>query len=102
MMTVRARDGERVRRSAMLPPNLQPFGVTREQAAGLLSISPSLFDSAVEAGTMPQPRVLRGRNIWDIDELWASFRALPHKVEVASDLDEAQRQGNAFDNAKKS
>ncbi|MBB4185862.1 hypothetical protein GGE07_002512 [Sinorhizobium terangae] len=92
---------DRPRRSAILPTTLQPFGVTREQAAALLSISPSLFDSAVEAGTMPQPRVLRGRNIWSVDELWDSFLALPHKAGAASDQDEQQPQGNAFDNAKK-
>lgn len=91
----------RARRSALLPPGLPPFGVTREQAALLLSISVSLFDSAVEVGTMPQPRVLGGRNIWDVDELWASFRALPHKAGMSRDPDEQRLQGNAFDNAKK-
>lgn len=91
----------RPRRSAMLPPGLPPFGVSREQAAALLSISVSLFDSAVEVGTMPQPRVLGGRNIWDIDELWTSFRALPHKAGLNRDPDEMRPEGNAFDNAKK-
>lgn len=91
----------RPRRSAVLPPGLPPFGVSREQAAALLSISVSLFDSAVEVGTMPQPRILGGRNIWDIDELWTSFRALPHKAGLNRDPHEMQPQGNAFDNAKK-
>ncbi|MDI7924561.1 hypothetical protein [Ferirhizobium litorale] len=90
------------RRGAVLPTALAPFGVTREQAAALLSISPSLFDNAVEAGTMPQPRILRGRNIWDVNELYECFLALPSRRSANDqDLDAAPSQGNAFDDAKK-
>lgn len=63
-------------------PSLEPFGVNREDAAALIGISPSLFDRAVEAGTMPQPRRLYGRFVWDVEELAAAFRALPHKREA--------------------
>lgn len=45
----------------------------------MVGISPTLFDKAVEAGTMPQPRTIATRNIWDADELVASFKAIPHK-----------------------
>ncbi|WP_245369167.1 hypothetical protein [Sinorhizobium sp. CCBAU 05631] len=93
--------GDRPRRSTVLPAALQPIGVTREQAAALLSISPPLFDSAVRAGTMPPPRVLGSRNIWSVDELREAFQALPLKWDAASELDEQQpQQGNGFDNAK--
>jgi len=77
------------------------LGLNREQAAAFVGISPSLFDRAVVAGTMPQPRMIGARSIWDVDELAASFKAIPHKMENPSDsLVEQSAQGNAWDNAR--
>lgn len=81
-----------------LPPVL---GLNREQAAAFVGISPSHFDKAVVAGTMPQPRMIGARSIWDVDELAASFKAIPHKSGPTSETDEDQpSQGNAWDNAR--
>lgn len=75
------------------------LGLNREQAAAFVGISPSLFDKAVEAGTMPQSRLIGTRKIWDADELAASFKAIPHKGSQAS-FEEPLSEGNAWDNAK--
>jgi len=75
------------------------LGLNREQAAAYVGISPSLFDKAVEAGTMPQPRLIGARNIWDTDELSESFKAIPHK-NVAHGIEQLGLSGNAWDNAR--
>jgi predicted DNA-binding transcriptional regulator AlpA len=88
-------------RSDILPISLPPLGINREQAAALIGIGVSLFDKAVEAGTMPAPRMIGGRLIYDVQELIEAFRRLPHTRETL-DLDGDRPTGNAFDNAKKS
>lgn len=87
------------RRAEVLPLSLPPFGVNREQAAALVGISTSLFDWAVVNRKMPQPRLLRGRNIWDVEELFSSFRELPHRASKAldSEYDEPAEEGNPWD-----
>jgi hypothetical protein len=35
----------------------------------------------VKDGRMPSPRRIDGRTIWDVDELRAAFKALPHEGE---------------------
>lgn len=85
-------------RNEILPTSLPPLGINREQAASLVGISPSLFDKAVEAGTMPKPRVLRGRNIWDVAEIAEHFRAIPHKDEgMIAPVDQGENPGNPWD-----
>jgi len=66
------------RRAEVLPLSLPPFGVNREQAAALLGISTTLFDWAAANGKMPRARVLKGRKIWDVDEIREFFKRLPH------------------------
>lgn len=68
-------------RHQLLPPGVLPFGVDRVQAAVLIGISESTFDKCVAAGTMPQPRILGGRNIWDVEELYQAFKRIPHREE---------------------
>ncbi|WP_421358201.1 helix-turn-helix transcriptional regulator [Agrobacterium rosae] len=75
------------------------LGLNREQAAAFIGISPSLFDKAVEAGTMPGSRMIGARKIWDVDELTVSFRAIPHKGATGLE-DETESKGNAWDNAR--
>ena len=53
------------------------FGLDRLQAAASVGISATLFDTLVTAQTMPQPRVINSRRVWDVDELRAAFKALP-------------------------
>lgn len=53
------------------------FGLDRIEAAAAVGISATLFDTMVLAGTMPQPRVINTRRVWDVDELRAAFKCLP-------------------------
>lgn len=89
-------------RHEVLPYSLPPIGISREQASAFVGVSTSLFDRCVDAGTMPQPRQLGQRLIWDVEELIAAFRKLPHHNDGLDETPSAIRSpGNAFDNAKK-
>lgn len=57
------------------------FGLDRIQAAASVGISATLFDALVAARTMPQPRLINSRRVWDVDELRAAFKALPRDGE---------------------
>ncbi len=76
------------------------LGLSREQAAAYVGVSPSLFDKAVDAGTLPRPRSIGARNIWDTEELAASFRAIPHRVNDENEREPETSKGNAWDNAR--
>jgi predicted DNA-binding transcriptional regulator AlpA len=54
------------------------FGLGEVEAAAAIGISASKFRTLVNDKRMPSPRRLDGRNIWDVDELRAAFKALPH------------------------
>lgn len=60
-----------------LPPNLAPFGITREAAAACVCVSPTKFDEMVQDGRMPPAKVIDSRKVWDVDEVRACFKALP-------------------------
>lgn len=82
---------------AILPVSLAPFGVNREQAAVLIGVSPTVFDRLVQEGTMPQPRLpVKGRCVWDVDELAAAWRRLPHRGGTAN-LDDTRANDNPWD-----
>jgi hypothetical protein len=57
------------------------FGLGEVEAAAAIGISASKFRTLVKDGRMPSPRRLDGRTIWDVDELRAAFKALPHDGE---------------------
>lgn len=59
------------------------FGLSAEEAAAAVGISASKFAQMVAARQMPRPRRAGGRAIWDVDELRAAFKALPHDGEEA-------------------
>lgn len=63
----------------LVAPTLPRLGYTRSEAAEIVGVGTDLFDRAVAAGTMPAPRQLGSRLLWDIDELIRAFRELPHK-----------------------
>lgn len=86
-------------RSEILPSSLPPIGISREQAAALVGISASLYDKCVDAGTMPGPRMIFGRLVYDVEEVIRAFRALPHRS-GGSNLDDEPIAGNAFDDAE--
>lgn len=60
-------------------PPLPRIGYSRTEAAEIIGIGVDLFDRAVEAGKLPRPRMIGSRLVWDIGELVAAFRELPHK-----------------------
>jgi predicted DNA-binding transcriptional regulator AlpA len=78
-------------RANILPPTLEPVGISREQAAALVNAGVSLFDRLVHEGIMPQPRLLGGRLVWDVQEVREAFRAIPHRsirIDQAPPLDQ--------------
>jgi hypothetical protein len=58
------------------------FGLAEVEAATAIGVSASKFRALVKDKRMPSPRRLDGRNIWDVDELRAAFKALPHEGET--------------------
>lgn len=57
------------------------FGLGAVGAAAAIGVSASKFRALVDEGRMPLPRRIDGRTIWDVDELRAAFKALPHDGE---------------------
>lgn len=70
---------KKAERLHVLPPSLPPFGVDRVQAAALVGIGETLFDRCVELGLLPQPRVIAGRNVYDVNEIYEAFQRIPHR-----------------------
>src|SRR6476659_3258865 len=52
-------------------------GLDAQEAAVYLSLSPSFFRQLVQEGLLPRPRVIKGRRIWDVEELDIAFKAMP-------------------------
>jgi hypothetical protein len=61
------------------------FGLGEQEAAAAIGISASKFRLLVNERRMPSPRRLDGRKIWDVDELRAAFKALPHEDDEEAD-----------------
>ena len=57
------------------------FGLAEVEAAAAIGVSASKFRALVQDGRMPPARRIDGRLIWDVDELRAAFKALPHEKE---------------------
>lgn len=60
-----------------LPITLSPRGLARSEAAIYIGVSPSFFDRLVQDGTMPAPKHIGARRVWDRFELDEAFDALP-------------------------
>jgi hypothetical protein len=54
-------------------------GLSREEAAMYIGISPNKFDELVGDGRMPTPVKIDGRKVWDIRHLDLAFDALPRE-----------------------
>lgn len=67
----------RASRLASLPLSLPPRGLSREESATYIGVSPTKFDQLVEDRLMPQPKIIGGRRVWDRLALDAAFSALP-------------------------
>ena len=61
----------------VLPPSLPPRGLSREEAAAYIGVSPSKFDEMVKDKRMPAPKRIDRRTVWDRRRLDAAFEALP-------------------------
>ncbi len=68
-------------RADILPFLPVVFGLGEVEAAAAIGVSANKFRMLVKDRRMPSPRRVDGRNIWDVDELRAAFKALPHEGE---------------------
>jgi predicted DNA-binding transcriptional regulator AlpA len=66
----------------MLPLLPVVLGLGEIEAAAAIGVSASKFRLLVKEARMPRPRRIDGRSVWDVDELRAAFKALPHQGEV--------------------
>lgn len=73
-------------RHSCLPPNLPPRGLSRQESATYIGIGTTKFDEKVINRTMPAPRMIDGRKVWDLWELDAAFSKLPHSLCAAPQL----------------
>jgi excisionase family DNA binding protein len=62
-------------------------GLSESEAAVYLSLSPTKFRQMVADGRMPQPRMVDGRLIYDIEDLDAAFKELPRRGDAAAEFD---------------
>ena len=70
---------------------MTPRGLPRLDAAQYIGCSPSKLDLMVLERTMPQPRMVGAKPVWDRYELDEAFTALPHKGEsVGNEWDEIE------------
>jgi len=67
---------KRGKRLDVLPLSLPPRGLSREQSAAYIGVSPSTFDKLVSENLMPGPKRLRNRTVWDRKRLDECFEAL--------------------------
>ncbi len=65
------------KRACVLPTSLPPRGLSRVQAAEYIGVSPTKFDEMVEDRSMPKPKRIGCRVIWDRIKLDEEFEALP-------------------------
>ena len=54
-----------------------PRGLSRDEAARYIGVSPSKFDEMVSDGLMPRPKRIGSRVVWDRLKLEAAFSDLP-------------------------
>ena len=54
-------------------------GLGEPEAAAFLSLSQSFFRELVAAGELPKPRTMRGRKVYDVEELIVAFRTWPRE-----------------------
>jgi hypothetical protein len=62
-----------------------PRGLSREEAARWIGVSPSLFDQMVKDGRMPPPKTINSRVVWDRYRLDPAFEALPDREPATDD-----------------
>lgn len=65
-----------------------PRGLPRSEAAAYVGCCPRTFDGMILDGTMPQPRMIGGKKVWDKLELDESFERLPRPDSEGGDWDD--------------
>lgn len=65
-----------------------PRGMNRVEAARYIGVAPSTFDSMIVQGTVPKPKMARGRLVWDRIALDMAFNELPDKDKPTESFDE--------------
>ena len=71
------------------PLSYPPRGLSREEAARYVGVSPAKFDQMITEKIMPKPRQAGGRIIWDRVELDIAFSDLPHQGSKVNFFDQA-------------
>ena len=56
-------------------------GLSREESAIYIGVSPRKFDEMVADGRMPQAKMIDARRVWDLRALDLAFDALPGEDE---------------------
>lgn len=74
--------------------SLPRFALRRVEAAASFSISPSLFDTWVKSGIMPEGKRVRGVILWDAEALRTAWQSIADNDEQMAE-DEGE---NPFDN----
>ncbi|AFL52165.1 putative DNA-binding transcriptional regulator AlpA [Sinorhizobium fredii] len=59
------------------PHGWPPRGLSREESARYVGVSPAKFDTLVADKRMPKPKRIDGRTVWDRYQLDACFDDLP-------------------------
>lgn len=54
------------------------LGLRQTEAAAYVGVSVSNFQNLVKSGGMPPPRRIGGVPVWDVEELYAYFKGIPH------------------------
>jgi predicted DNA-binding transcriptional regulator AlpA len=69
-----------------------PRGMGRAEAARYVGVGETLFDELVAEGTMPKPKRLHNRVVWDRVELDMAFSAAPQSgsTEIQKALERAR------------
>jgi hypothetical protein len=62
-------------------------GLSRDEAAMYIGVSPGKFDELVADGRMPAPVRIDARKIWDIRSLDLAFEALPRENPLPNSWD---------------
>ncbi len=74
----------RRRRDAM-PMLPLVFGLPELEAAASIGVSQTKFRELVASRLMPDPRLVGGKLVYDVDELRSAFKSLPHRGEDIED-----------------
>lgn len=68
-------------------------GLDLLEAAVYVRVSPNKFTALMDAGRMPQPRIIDGVRVWDVRELDIYFDALPRDQRTPGQRQAGRRPG---------